>query len=444
MLVLLVLALESTVLRASASIPPLNRYWKWLFLYLPALALVIYLFRVPFTVGWFSDYGGRDFSPYERILTQFRVLFVYLGGWFVPTPYSDGLYHDTIQVSTGLTQPITTLLSAAALFGLTALAWVRRARWPLFSFAVLFFLGSQVIESTFIGLELKFEHRMYLASAFLLLPIATFICKRLEPGASSALATLALAILAGFTYLAADLWGDHQELVMVWAEREPQSARAQIEAAQMLYLTGREAASLNLLNDSANDLPENFNLRLTQILVQCRVDEAKEKDKQAVLELAKTGPYRRTDFQVLSSFMNWVYSPGCRGISPEFFLAVTKELLENLDDPSPRSLAYSHLNYFYGLGLLRSGEHEQGLKALEKSLQSRSSLHMRMNIAANKASIGLLEEALADARAVRQELLSSDLSNRAKAEAPSLENVEHFIEVVQEDLKQRKQDESSN
>lgn len=442
-LVLLILALEVTVLRASPICPSLDRRWKWIFLYLPALALALYLLRVPFTVGWFSDYGGRDFSPYERILTQFRVLVSYIHGWFVPTPYSDGLYHDTTEVSRGLLTPITTIFSALVLLGVTLVAWFKRSSWPLFSLAVLFFLAAQAIESTFIGLELKFEHRMYLSSVFLLVPLAHAVYTRLEPRANGTLAVLALGICAGFTYLAADLWGDHQELVMVWAEREPQSARAQIEAAQMLYLTGREQASMELLNESAARLPDDFNLRLTQILIQCRVDEAKEQDKQAVLALADTGPYRRTDFKVLSSFMTWVFSPGCRGLSPEFYLAVTERLLTSLEDPSPKSLAYAHLNYFYGLGLLRAGKTEEGLAALERSLESRSSLHMRMNIAANKATVGQLESALSDARAVLEDLRSANLSNRALAEAPRLEDVEHFIRVVKEELDQERSSDDS-
>jgi hypothetical protein len=45
-------------------------------------------------------------------------------------------------------------------------------KYPLISFGILFFLLNHLIESTILPLELFFEHRNYLPSLFLFLPLA--------------------------------------------------------------------------------------------------------------------------------------------------------------------------------------------------------------------------------------------------------------------------------
>lgn len=76
---------------------------------------------------------------------------------------------------------------------------------------------------------------------------------------------------------------------------------------------------------------------------------------------------------------------------------------------------------------------------LDKALESRSSLHMRMNIAAYKASAGLFDQALKDARFVKDRLESGEIVGRAAAESPPLDEVEHFIRVVEDDIAGDKQ-----
>ena len=77
---------------------------------------------------------------------------------------------------------------------------------------------------------------------------------------------------------------------------------------------------------------------------------------------------------------------------------------------------------------------------LDEALESRSSLHMRMNIAAYKASAGLFEQALEDARFVRERLESGEVTGRAAVESPPLDEVEHFIRVVEDDVEAKKSD----
>jgi hypothetical protein len=52
------------------------------------------------------------------------------------------------------------------------LAIYKLRKWPILSFAVLFFFLNHAIESSIIPLELIFEHRNYLPGMFLFWPVA--------------------------------------------------------------------------------------------------------------------------------------------------------------------------------------------------------------------------------------------------------------------------------
>jgi tetratricopeptide (TPR) repeat protein len=117
------------------------------------------------------DYKARLFSPLERLLTQPRILLFYLTLIFYPAPNRLSLVHD-IDVSTSFFHPWTTLPSIIVVFALVGYAIYKLKKWPILSFAILFFFLNHVIESSIIPLELIFEHRNYLPAMFLFWPVA--------------------------------------------------------------------------------------------------------------------------------------------------------------------------------------------------------------------------------------------------------------------------------
>lgn len=433
-LALLVLCLEVTVVGANRHLPSLNRLWKWAVLIIPSVALGFLLLKGPIMNGWFQDYGTRDFSPYERLLTQFRVVLSYLHSWFAPSSSGGQIFYDDLVTSRGLFTPVTTVISMTIVVGLVSIAIIRRRAWPITAFAILFYFASLVIESTTIGLEMKFDHRIYLGSAFIFLPVILWVSQNLKPALKVSLGLAVISVFGALTFSASSLWGDYQKLTMVWATQKPDSVRSQTEAAQMLFSRGQVLQSRDLLNEAAERIPNDFRLRLTQVLVQCKAGGVLAEDLDAVKALSETGPYRHTDFNLLNSLLTSSSNEDCEGISPHDAMEITEKLLDSSPYTSPDALAYAHLHYYHGLALLTAGEQKQGLVMLDKALESRSSLHMRMNIAAYKASAGLLGEALEDARFVRERLRSGDIIGRAAVESPPIDEVEHFIRVVEDDI----------
>ena len=132
---------------------------------------IIFLGYFPDSVSYLSGYKNRPFSYVERMLTEPRILLFYLSLVFYPAPGRLAFLHD-ISVSTSLVQPWTTLPSIAFISFLMIFGfWILR-RQPLVGFAIIFFFMNHVIESTIIPLELVYEHRNYLPSMFLFVPIA--------------------------------------------------------------------------------------------------------------------------------------------------------------------------------------------------------------------------------------------------------------------------------
>ena len=181
-----------------------------------------------------SKYETRTFSLFERVLTQPRIVVFYLSQIFYPIPDLLSIVHD-IEVSKSLFQPWQTLPAILFLLGLAAAGIWKIKRHPLFSFAVLFFLLNHIIESTIIPLELVFEHRNYLPSLFLFLPIAAGLKWAIDyyyAGDKKTMAvlitgfvTLLIMALGTGTYVRNMAWATEYTLWKDALEKAPNSAR---------------------------------------------------------------------------------------------------------------------------------------------------------------------------------------------------------------------------
>jgi len=130
-------------------------------------------------LAFIANYDFRPFSLIERLLTEPRILLFYLSLIFYPTPGRLSIEHD-FTVSTSLFQPWTTLPAILLTLSLIVLGFSQIRKRPLIALAILFFYLNHIVESTVIPLELVFEHRNYLPSLFLFLPVAAGLMKLLD------------------------------------------------------------------------------------------------------------------------------------------------------------------------------------------------------------------------------------------------------------------------
>lgn len=256
------LALELTVLRFRAADPRLARTLQRGYALACLLGVALYLFVViPHAWHW-DAYAGRDFSTPERLLTQARVLCLYMGQIVWPLPQHMPFYYDWLQPSRGLLQPWTTLPAILLIAGLLALAWRLRSRQPLLALGILWFFSAHFITSNVIGLELAFEHRNHFALIGAVLAVGSLLARvslrgSMRPAAQAAVCVAVLALLGGTTVLRAQSWSSNLSLALSSTKHAPHSARAWVELCATYFQQGGGAVPGNTQLNEAIAACEN-------------------------------------------------------------------------------------------------------------------------------------------------------------------------------------------
>ncbi|RLA40333.1 MAG: hypothetical protein DRR06_17595, partial [Gammaproteobacteria bacterium] len=113
----LVAVVEVTLFRGIWCGSPSRRlvWLGWGFLALPIVLITVVFLVSPETIS--GRFAGREFSLEERLLTQGRVLWRYLGWILLPNIIDMGFFHDDIPLSRDLWTLYTTALSLLAWVG---------------------------------------------------------------------------------------------------------------------------------------------------------------------------------------------------------------------------------------------------------------------------------------------------------------------------------------
>lgn len=236
---LFMLALELLVFRFATSSDRSARILKVGFGALVAVFLAVYLFwLVPeYVLG--DRFVRREFTWFERLLTQLRVLPMYIGWILFPATEQYLFYYDHFRHSKGLLQPATTLLGGLFLLMLVVVAWLLRGRAPLVALGIVWFFIAHALTSNLFSLELVFEHRNYFAVLSVLLAVfATFSgLGAMKHGGKSVFVIVATLVLglSVLTTIRSATWGDPMNLALHHVDVNPHSERAGLDMAE-LYL----------------------------------------------------------------------------------------------------------------------------------------------------------------------------------------------------------------
>lgn len=247
------LALELTVLRFRAATPMLaDRMRKAYLLLVVAGILLYFLFVLPHFWHW-QSYPGRTFSSIERLLTQGRVLAMYLGQILLPLPEFLPFFYDDLAVSHSPWQPWTTFPALILVFGLLLWAIYWRERRPLFSLGVLLFFLGHFVSSNVIGLELAFEHRNHfpLIGAVLALgDLAVLLVERfrVEAKGIAFFLLIAVASVGSATLVRAYGWGDNLRLAKQLLNVVPHSERAWAFLCNTYFDISKKTSDSNALD----------------------------------------------------------------------------------------------------------------------------------------------------------------------------------------------------
>lgn len=225
------LALELTVLGFRAQDTGFSRRLQQGYGIAAGLGIALYALVVAPHYWTWDAYPDRAFSTPERLLTQGRVLCMYLWEMLVPLPSHMPFFYDWLAPSRGTLAPWTTLPAWGFLITLLALAWRLRKARPLFSLGIFLFFAGHFVTSNVIGLELAFEHRNHfpligviLATGDLLALAASRLRIRMQTVVAGCAACLiALGATAG---VRAASWKSALTVAQTSTEIAPNSARA--------------------------------------------------------------------------------------------------------------------------------------------------------------------------------------------------------------------------
>ncbi len=248
-------------------------------LLLPVAGLIVYLiyhyiYLLNITVV------TRAFTVDERLMTEMRILWHYIGYLLMLDADGISFYHDNIRLSKNLFNPISTFISLTAWLSLLSLSiyCLFKDKARIVSFAILWYLSGHLLESTVLMLELAFEHRNYAPGISIILLAVTslyYFFRLFIKESFRAILWLALLSLSAplLTYPLVDAWKTHSSLTQESYRRAPDSPRVLFQLAN-ISLKEQNLVSMHQYLDKAKSLePYESAYYFFEIAQACATDQ---------------------------------------------------------------------------------------------------------------------------------------------------------------------------
>jgi len=394
-----VLCIEFTLF-ADVKRPNQWKIWSGLCLFLPVLAVIVYL-----AIGLddvMEKYSIRSFTMSERLMTEARILVIYLKHILLPHPSAFSLFHDNFPVSHGLLSPLVTLYSIAFLMLALIMSIACRKSLPVISFTILWFLGAHLLESTYLNLELYFEHRNYLASIgilflliWCLLLIRRYFTSKLLP---DLLIAIFYIITSWVTMSEINLWSRPVDQAIEWQRRSPESVRAISEVGHIYLSFKNYEKALSTFALIENIYPDDIYPYFKKISIKsCLMDQKIDEQQWKLLyqKAAQAKWYGGAPVVELDRMVSKIKSGKCKKIN---IYALIRFVLLLAKNPSYKT----HFAQLYEISALLNGhigEAEVALNNATRALEEKQSpqryiLKIKLLIETNRLKAA--EEAIKD------------------------------------------------
>ncbi|KAA3639999.1 MAG: tetratricopeptide repeat-containing protein [Proteobacteria bacterium] len=365
---------------------PINKKLSLWLLKLPGWCLVLLLLiQIP---SFINDYDLRIFNMSERLLTEVRAVSKYLYHLFLPNYFTEGVFTDGFVYSKGLMNPITTLYSLLFVIALIGTAWIKRKTWIWFSFVVFFFFLAQFLESTIVPLELYFEHRVYVASIFLFVPVTLVFVKLSSQSKIYLLIPLLFCIVLGaFTFMRSDIWGNNLQLHQLTMDKYPESIRGKMMTAKLYDSMGMHGDVRNIINQGAKDY-DNLQIKFNQVALQCNSGELKAEDIDILITQLESNLFIKNDHRPFINMIEVMFKYRCLNDSTLETIYHLADAVEN--NPNEKLKAKNAASLFIKARVfLEQGNYEKAtdyfLQSLEISKKDYHSMHFAIVNLINKS-----------------------------------------------------------
>ena len=365
LLPLYALLIEATLFRTAwpwlhwRDVPPHYRRW------ISAVSLVLVVIAIAWVVHYGSqNYGLRPFTPLERVLTEARVLWMYLSLIVAPGLDRFGLNHDDIVLSKSLLDPWTTLPAVIGIVALLGMGIFLRKHQPLLALGILWFFIGHSLESTIFALEIAYEHRNYLPSLGIVLMGISFIytMTSYQNWRTWAVVPVVALVFSATTVLRSTEWSDLHTFAMYESEHHPNSPRAQAYLGQALMRIGQyEGGAAAYRRAAALDPMEAaYLMALIQIPTSTGLSLTEQEQKEIVRRLTakKISP---------SAMLVLLYLNGCILQQCAYAQKTTEEWIRALLDADIPTQDNSFYYHVLGRSLAGQGRTAEALEAFVRS-----------------------------------------------------------------------------
>jgi Tfp pilus assembly protein PilF len=237
-----------------------------------------------------SEFDARDFTMWERVLTQPRVLVFHLSQFFWPLPSRFSLSHE-FSVSTSLLSPASTFFAWTLLLSWLAVGstFIVRSRYRVAAFLILWLPATVAIEFSIFNLEMVFEHRMYLPTVSLagLWALCCWFFLRRGPRWPVIVVNAAVVLLLVVsTQQRVPVWATELSLSQDAVRHNPNDSRALAEMGNSLLRAGRAAEAKDALSKALSiNSRESLALEMMALL---HLDEGNLRAAQELLVRANS------------------------------------------------------------------------------------------------------------------------------------------------------------
>jgi tetratricopeptide (TPR) repeat protein len=307
-----------------------------------------------------NDLPGRDFTLVERLLTQPQVLIEYVQLAFFPNINAFTPFHDTYTPITSLFSTYQAMLSMLAICTSFLLAIFMRNKWPLYSFAVLWFLTAHLLESSVISLELYYEHRNYIAlfGPCLALVMALFNIPSRYKNLSIGLIAIYSLMLLVTLCLTTRLWGEQILAAETWFVQKPGSIRASEHLAYLYMKQGKLQQAELVFTKQTQLCPTCITSHAQAMVTSCVLGniEKSQRHYQSILSLIAVTSQSTGLAKTLSKTYQAIKSKRCTALTFEQLGNLNTALLSLPKSPFNKKLGL--IQNLYSLALLNRDKDE--------------------------------------------------------------------------------------
>ncbi|NOR69873.1 MAG: hypothetical protein GQ532_09315 [Methylomarinum sp.] len=351
-LIVLYIAVIEFTLFANTTKPKYWRTWLTFFIYIPiSIGCLYFVFHIE---QYIQGHNYRNYTLTEHLLTESRILLDYISKIILPRPNAFGLFFDDYNISKSLFNPLNTLFSSLSILALIIYAFLTRKKHVFFSFSILWFFAGHILESSFIPLELYFEHRNYLPAFGVIFGLSIFVTNSLNHCSTRfvkqlifSLIVLYIIIVGLICHEEARLWSKPKQQSLIWQANHPLSKRANAYAAQTRIDLKQPIKADHLLKKISMIDPSDNASHLMRLELNCLINHLPPAEINHIYKiLPDTKTEIATTQTALKLTKRWLKNQ-CNNMSSEQLENILTTLLSNTRYSNQKIHLTSTLSLFY-------------------------------------------------------------------------------------------------